>query len=309
MNPRIGVALHEIGAPAQLAAIELADRLGVPAAWLTTGGVGPDAMSIFAAAAVRTERITLGTAIIPTYPRHPLALVQSAIAVASLAPGRLRLGVGPSHRPGIESMFGIPFDRPLGHLREYVTILKAALQRGPFAHEGDHFHVKGEVPQPPNVPILMSALRRASWRLAGEISDGGLAWICPLPYLRDKAKPAVLEGAQGKKPPPLIAHCFAAVHEDRAAVRTAARERLAMYLRAPFYQLMFAEAGFPEASQGELSDRIVDAVVISGTETEVAAGLRNYLVQGMDELIASTLIVGDDRKSSLERTLRLVASL
>ena len=158
----IGVALHEVGALDQLAAIERAERLGVPAAWLTTGGVGPDAMTIFAAAAVRTERIQLGTAIVPTWPRHPLALVQQALVVAALAPGRFRLGVGPSHRANIEGMYGIPFERPLEHLREYVAILKAALQRGKFDFEGAHFRVRGEVPRPPDVPVMISALRPAS---------------------------------------------------------------------------------------------------------------------------------------------------
>ena len=307
----IGVAPHESGPVEQLAAIELADRLGVPAAWLTTGGVGGDAMATFAAAAVKTERILLGTAIVPTWPRHPLALVQQTLVVAALAPGRFRLGVGPSHRAAIEGVYGIPFERPLEHLREYVAILKAALQRGKFDFEGVHFRVRGEVPRPPNVPVMVSALRPASFRLAGQISDGALAWICPLPYLSDQALPALREGAAaaGRPAPPLVAHCFVAVHDDPAAVRAAASDRLATYLRAPFYQEMFAAAGFPEARRGELTDRIVDAVVVGGDEAAVAARLRAYGQAGMGELIASLLIVGDDRRASMERTMRLVASL
>jgi len=307
----IGVALHEFGAVDQLAAIELADRLGVPAAWLTTGGVGPDAMAILAAAAVRTSRVQLGTAIVPTWPRHPLALVQQTLVVASLAPGRFRLGVGPSHRAGIERMYGIPFERPLQHLREYVAILKGALQIGRFDFEGERFRVKGELPRPPNVPVMISALRPGSFRLAGEISDGALAWICPLPYLRDRALPALREGASAasRPAPPLVAHCFVAVHDDPAAIRAAAHDRLATYLRAPFYQEMFVAAGHPDARKGELTDPIVDAVVVGGDEATVAAGLRGYLAAGMDELIASVLVVGADRLASLERTMRLVASL
>jgi F420-dependent oxidoreductase-like protein len=307
----IGVALHEFGPVDQLAAIELADRLGVPAAWLTTGGVGPDAMAIFAAAAVRTDRIRLGTAIVPTFPRHPLALVQQALVVAALAPGRFRLGVGPSHRSGIEGMYGIPFERPLEHLREYVAILKGALQHGSFDFEGAHFRVKGEVPRPPDVPVMISALRPGSYRLAGEISDGALAWICPLPYLRDRAMPALREGAAaaGRPAPPLVAHCFVAVHDDRAAVRASAYDRLGSFLRAPFYQEMLAAAGLPEARGGALTDSIVDAILVAGDEAAVAAGLRAYGEAGMDELIASVLVVGDDRRASLERTLRLVATL
>src|SRR5438067_526275 len=82
-----------------------------------------------------------------------------------------------------------------------------------------------EVPEPPNVPVMLSALRPGSFRLAGEISDGALAWICPLPYLRDQAKAALYEGAAaaGRPAPPLVGHCFVVVHEDREAVRAEGR--------------------------------------------------------------------------------------
>ena len=311
---KIGAALHEIGAANQLAALELADQLGVRTAWLTTGGAGPDAMAIFAAAALRTQRITLGTAIIPIFPRHPLNLVQQAIVIASLAPGRLRLGVGPSHRPSVEGSFGIPMERPLEYLREYATILRAALHDGKVSFEGKRLTARAEIPLPsgaPEVPVLVSALRPASYRLAGEVSDGALAWVSPLPYLKEKALPALRAGARkaGRERPPLIAHCFAAVHEDSAAVRTTARERLAIYARLPFYQEMFALAGYPEAREGTFSDAMLDAVVHHGDEATVAASLRNYLDEGMDELIVSTLVIGDDRRASLERTLGLLATL
>jgi F420-dependent oxidoreductase-like protein len=311
---KIGAALHEIGAANQLAAIELADRLGVSTAWLTTGGAGPDAIAIFAAAAVRTSRIGLGTAIIPVYPRHPLNLAQQATVIASLAPGRLRLGVGPSHRPSVEGNFGYSMDRPLEYLREYVTVLRAALREGNVAFEGKQLTARADVPLPPGapeVPILTSALRPASSRLAGEVSDGALAWVSPLPYLKETALPALRRGAKqaGRARPPLIAHCFAVVNEDAAAVRATARERLAVYARLPFYQEMFALAGFPEARQGSFSDAMLDAVVHHGDEATVAAALNRYLADGMDELIVSTLVIGQDRRASLDRTLTLLATL
>ena len=311
MGEQIGVALHEPGLADQLAAIELAEEAGLSQVWLTTGGVGPDAMTLFAAAAVRTRRIRLGTAIIPAFGRHPLTLVQQAVVVAALAPGRLRLGVGPSHQPVVEGIYGIPFQRPLEYMREYIHVLRAALQQGRFDFEGRRFRVHGALPSPPNVPVLLSALRPASYRLAGEVSDGALAWVCPLPYLRDEARPALAQGAAAaRRPsPPLIAHCFAAWHEDAAAVRVAARDRLAIYARLPFYQEMFVRAGFPEARQGVMSDAMLDAVVVHGDEGAIATRLRAYLEAGMDELIVSTLVLGRDRRAGLERTLRALASV
>ncbi len=310
VSGKIGAALHEIGAAGQLAAIELAERMGVATAWLTTGGVGPDAMGIFAAAAARTSRIGLGTAIIPMFPRHPLALVQQTLVITSLAPGRFRLGVGSSHQPSVEGQFGIPFTRPLEYLEEYVTVLRGALQDGKVDLDGKRLRAHAEVPAPPNVPVLISALRPGSYRLAGRISDGALAWVSPLPYLSDQALSALREGAAGRdQAPPLVAHCFAAVHEDAAAVRAAARDRLAIYARLPFYQEMFALAGFPEARQGTFSDAMLDAVVVHGDEATVAAGLRAYLDAGMGEVIASVLVLGDDRSASMERTLSLLGTL
>jgi alkanesulfonate monooxygenase SsuD/methylene tetrahydromethanopterin reductase-like flavin-dependent oxidoreductase (luciferase family) len=177
---------------------------------------------------------------------------------------------------------------------------------------GMRLHARGELPAPPpGVPVLISALRPASYRLAGQIADGALAWVSPLPYLRDAALPALRDGARatGRAAPPLISHCFVAVHDDAAAVRAASRQRLGIYARLPFYQEMFARAGFPEAKQGTMSDAMLDAIVIHGDEAAVAAGLREHLAAGMGEVIASVLIAGTNRRASLERTLRLLATL
>src|SRR4030095_2223662 len=100
---RVGVAVGGEKVNDVLAAIERAEQLGIQAAWMTTGGARPDSLTTFAAAAVRTQRIKLGTSIVPTFPRHPLVMVQQTQVIAQLAPGRFRLGVGPSHRPTIEA--------------------------------------------------------------------------------------------------------------------------------------------------------------------------------------------------------------
>src|ERR1051325_9248718 len=112
----LGVAIRGDTSPEVPTRIDRAEQLRLHAAWMTTGGARLDSMTLFAAAALRTQRIKLGTSIVPTFPRHPLVMVQQAQVVAQLAPGRFRLGVGPSHRPTIEAM-GLPFASPLGHLR------------------------------------------------------------------------------------------------------------------------------------------------------------------------------------------------
>ena len=126
------------------AKIQRAEELGIHAAWMTTGGASLDSLTCFAASAAGTSTIKLGTSIIPTYPRHPLVAVQQAQVVAQLAPGRLRLGVGPSHRPMMESM-GIDFHAPLAHLREYLRILKALLQTGSVDFDGENYSAHASI--------------------------------------------------------------------------------------------------------------------------------------------------------------------
>jgi len=98
---RVGLAVFGSDALAVVSAIIAAEDAGIKQVWMTQGTPAPDTLSIYAAALVQTTDIRVGTAIVPTYPRHPLALAQQALALGDLAPGRLRLGVGPSHRPTI----------------------------------------------------------------------------------------------------------------------------------------------------------------------------------------------------------------
>ncbi|HEX2279590.1 MAG TPA: LLM class flavin-dependent oxidoreductase [Candidatus Tectomicrobia bacterium] len=314
----IGVAMSAFGAtgsapdgPAILANIEHAEQLGIPAAWLTTGGTGLDALTLFAAAAVRTSQIRLGTSIVPTFPRHPLVAVQQVQVLAQLAPGRFRLGLGPSHRPTMESTFGFDFRAPLGHLREYVQIVKTLLSQGSVDFDGEYYHAHGQIRTPVDVPVMASALQRRSFEFCGEATDGAISWVCPGVYLRDVALPAMRAGAEkvGRPVPPLLAHAPVCVHDKPDEVRAAAQQQLANYVRLPFYIRMFTAAGFPEAAAGSWSDAMIEAVVFSGDESRVADRLHGMFALGATEILVSPLVAGSDRAASVERTLRLVAEV
>ena len=307
---RIGVAVHERAVPETLAVIRRADELGVEAAWLITAGTGPDGLTTLAAAAVQTQRILLGTAITPTFPRHPLVAAQQAIVVGQLAPGRFRLGLGPSHKPTIEGVFGLPFEKPLEHLTEYTTIVRQALQgSGKIDFDGKRFHAHGQVTNPPDVPVLISALRGSSYELAGEIADGAISWITPAPFLRDVARPAFDAGTtkrvDGRKPI-LVGQVFAVVTDNSAEALSTARGRLAAYARLPFYQEMFVAAGYPEARQGAMSDAMLGAIFIHGDEATVRTGIEQFLAHGLDEIIVSLMPLDSDRAGTTERTLRVL---
>lgn len=289
-----------------------AEQMGIPAVWLTTGGVAPDGLTVLAAAAVRTERILMGTAIVPSFPRHPIVMVQQSLAIAALAPGRFRLGVGPSHKPGMEGMYGIAFKKPLSHLRAYLTVLKGLLQEGTIDMEEAgitaHARLMGD---PPRVPVMASALQRRSFELCGELADGAITWITPASFVRDTALPALQSAAAqtGRPVPPLVMHVPVCVHENVAEVREAVRRQFGGYLRTISYPAMLASSGYPEAKQGEWSDAMIDAVVAHGSESAVGETLRSLLDMGVGEIIAAPVAAGENAGASIDRALRLVADL
>ncbi len=307
---KIGVAVRGPDSTAVLAAIERAEKLGIQAAWLTTGGAGLDAITLFASAAVRTERILLGTSVAPIFPRHPIVMVQQAQVIAQLAPGRFRLGVGPSHRPWMRDNFGIDLDAPLSHLSEYLHILKALLQGGSVDFDGRYYSAHARIAAPVDVPVMASALQPKSFELCGAESDGAISWVCPPVYLRDMALPAMKAGAEraDRPVPPLIAHVPVCVHENFDEVRTAIGEQVTSP-RQPFFQRMFATAGFPEASSGTWSDAMIDATAFVGSESQVAEKIEGLFALGATEVLASPIAARSDRAASLERTLQLLGQL
>ncbi len=295
--------------PETVAMIRRADQAGVPSVWLTAGGLGADSLTTLAVAGTQTQQIQLGTSIVVTFSRHPVAMIQQAVAVAQVAPGRFRLGIGPSHRPTIEGTYGLPFTRPLEQVREYATILKQAFRDGQVNFDGQRYKVHAQVPNPPAVPLYLAALRPPAHELAGEIADGSISWVTPASYLRDVAKPALLRGAAKRSDgvtPRLVAQVFGLVSADEAAVRQLGRERLAGYTRLPFYQAMFAGAGYPDARDGVVSDALLEELVLYGDEQKVSQGIRRFREAGVDELIVSLLPAGSNLEASLDRTFKLL---
>ena len=307
---RVGLAVYGTDAAAAVSTIVATEAAGVRQVWMTQGTPAPDTLTIFAAALVQTTSVRLGTSIVPTYPRHPLALAQQALALGDLAPGRLRLGIGPSHRPTIEGVYGIPMTAPLDNLREYVAVLRAALWEDKVDYQGRYYKVRTSMPRTPRTPILISALRERAFHLAGEVSDGAISWVCPVPYLLERALPALRAGAaqSGRAVPPLVAHIPVALNQDRQAVLAAARRQLGRYGRLPFYASMFADAGFPVSPNGTMSDALIDNLVVSGDEAAVKGRLVELLGMGLDELLVMQVPV-TDAEGEMQQLMRLIGQM
>jgi F420-dependent oxidoreductase-like protein len=287
LRERVGLVISTSSVSEAIQAIVEAEHAGVRQLWTTQGPTMIDMLTVFAIAATRTSTIRMGTSILPTYPRHPLAVVAQVSVINELAPGRFRLGIGASHRPTIEGVYGIKMTAPLAHTGEYISVLRAALWEGKVDYHGRFYDVTANLPGAIRIPILVSTLGEGAFQLAGELADGALSWNCPVPYLLQRALPALQEGAKkAQRPaPPLVAHIPVALDTDRQAVLSAARKRLGMYGRLPFYRHMFAEAGYPFSEDGDLPDALIDNLVVSGDEQTIAARLGDLLSNGLDELL------------------------
>ncbi len=306
----IGIAIPAPDAQSVIASVVEAERVGVKAAWLTSGGDAGDALTTLAVAAAQTESIKLGTSIMQTWSRHPITAARQAQTIDAVAPGRLRLGVGPGHLQAMQETFGVGFEAPLGHLTEYVRVLKGLLEMGEIDFQGEQIVAKATLPAPTQVAVMASALRPRSFEMCGAEGIGAISWVCPHTYVRDTALPAMsaaAEGAGGEKPP-LVVHAAVCVTDDVAGARDAVREQLGYFPYIPFYARMFAASGFPGSEESGWTDEMVDSVLLAGDEETVALRVREMQEWGADEVLASVVTVGDDAESRM-RTMRLLAEV
>lgn len=172
LRERVGLNVDGTNSADAVNTIITAEDAGVLQIWMSQPPNLPDVLTTFAAAASKTSSVNLGTSIVPTYPRHPLVLTQQALALHDIAPGRLRIGIGPSHRFIIETMYGLQQSNPLAHLREYVEVLRTVLWDGRVNHHGDFYNVEAELARSAQIPLLISTLGKMAFHLAGQISDG-----------------------------------------------------------------------------------------------------------------------------------------
>jgi alkanesulfonate monooxygenase SsuD/methylene tetrahydromethanopterin reductase-like flavin-dependent oxidoreductase (luciferase family) len=319
LRERVGLVVDGINAAAAVTTITTAEAAGVRQIWMTQSPFSPDTTTIFASAAAKTSAVRLGTAIIPIYLRHPLALAQQALAIDDIAPGRFRLGIGPSHRPLIEGVYGLSQTSPLPYLREYLQVLRAALWEGKVDHHGRFFNVVAEMSRTARIPLLISTLGEKAFLLAGEISDGALSWLCPVEYLLKTGLPALRKSAptasssSGRSEPPLVAHILVALSQDGPLILEKGRQMLGYYTKLPFYAKMFSDAGFPITTHdGDdetiVPDALVSSLVISGSESTIVARFKELLDRGLGELMVTIVPIADARDEQ-SRLMHLIGRL
>jgi 5,10-methylenetetrahydromethanopterin reductase len=253
---------------------------------------GHDALTALAVVGREVPRIELGTSVVPTYPRHPMMLAQQALTVNSVVGGRLCLGIGLSHQIVIESMMGMSFEKPVRHMREYLTVLGAMSRGEPVSHHGEAYNVNAAVSVPGSMPfpIVVAALGPQMLKVTGELADGTLTWCTGPDTLASHTVPTINAAAEaaGRPAPRVIAALPVCVTDDVAAARERAAQVFAVYGQLPSYRAMLDREGAGGAedvaivgSASEVADRIgalagigvtdFAAVGFGGDPDEVAA--------------------------------------
>ncbi len=281
--------------------VRLAESLGYDSVWVTQIA-SREPLQVLNHYAHATSRIGLGTGVVPFMLRHPALLGMEAATLDEVSGGRLRLGIGVSHKITMEGWYGLTLDDPVGRISEATRILRQVFEKDGGDFEGrhyvSHFGFLGYGARK-DLPILWAAMGPRMLRAAAELADGIVLWMCSPRHIRETIRPA-LDAAlaeQGRSPDSfeVVAAVPAAVTDDLDAARDAFRSQAFPYLNLPFYRKEIA-AVHPEALAGfdqkmaagdmsgalaALDQRFVDEYAGIGTADAVRAKVEEYRAAGV----------------------------
>lgn len=291
---RIGVFVQEPTVDLAVERIRQAHQIGFARAWMPQV-FGVDALTALSVAAREVPSIGLGTSVVPTYTRHPIALATQARTVSQISGGRFTLGVGLSHRALIEKMLGMKWGE-VQHLREYLEILIPLLNGERADFSGEMLTARNfalDIPADP-VPVVVAALGPRLLNLAGRLADGTTTWMTGLETLRDHIVPSIRAGAEdaGRVEPEVIAALPVAVTSNPGMARAAAAKEFAIYGRLPSYRAMLKREAVSSPED----------IAIIGDEAAVTAQIQRLGEIGVSEFVVVPYF-------ERERTLELVSSL
>ncbi|WP_198663788.1 TIGR03564 family F420-dependent LLM class oxidoreductase [Jiangella endophytica] len=300
-NLRVGVWIDDDGV--SVAAVAERARAAVAAGYETVWlgeRSGWDPLTLLTAIGPAVPGVRLGTAVVRTHPRHPLALAAQAVTAQAAVGGRLVLGVGPSHAPIVEGQYGLSYDRPARHTREYLTALGPLLRGEPVTYSGDLVTVNGQVTaagaEPP--PVLLAALGPAMLRVAAELADGVVTtWAGPR-SIGEHVVPTLTaasdDAGRGTRPDVVAGVCVA-VTDDPDGARDWVQRHFGIAGELPSYRTQLDREGVRTPAE----------TVIAGDEEAVHRAFRALADAGVDEL--QVLPVGPDKDQT--RTLEVAARL
>jgi F420-dependent oxidoreductase-like protein len=307
IGPEKGRYRHKV---AQLVAdAEAAERDGFTSIWIPQIPGDFDALTAITLMGRATERIELGTAVLPIQTRHPIAMAQEVLSVQAVCEGRFTLGLGTSHHWVIEGMLGLPYERPARQMRNYLEVLNAALGGpGSVDVENDQYRVHSPMDVTdvrPN-PVLLAALGPVMLRLAGEHASGTILWMADERAVAEHVVPRIGKAAAeaGRPTPRVIAGIPVALcpNDEVDDARARANRVLGHAEFCPNYQRLL--------DRGDATD--VGDILAAGNESAVVGRLRAFRDAGVTDLAVRVLALGPDREARLEsrnRTQAFLASL
>ncbi len=275
---------------------------GYESYWLAdhpTGGF--DALTALAVAGQGIHKMELGTAVIPTFPRHPMALAAQTLTVAQSLEVPFCLGIGLSHETMMADL-GIPFDKPIRHMREYLSILVPLLSSGEVDFEGELLSCKAQIfkREMPEISVVVAALGPQALKVAGELSAGTtLAWVGPK-TIREHIVPTIAEAASnaGRPAPRVIATLPVCVTTQGKARRESISRNFASYAGLPSYQAMFEREG--ANGPGD--------VALVGTRDEVTEAVAIMAQAGATDFAATVYAENPEEKAATFEFLGKIAS-
>lgn len=248
---KIGLMLGATGGDTTLddviGMVKTAETAGIQSAWMANI-FSYDAISTLALAGRETQSIELGTAVTPTYPRHPTALAQQALTTAAASGGRFTLGIGLSHQLVIENMLGFSYDKPARHMREYLNVLMPLVRGETCNYTGEQYRVANvalQIPGSEGMPVVVAALGPAMLKVAGELADGTNTWMVGPKTMEQHIIPSLRSAATAVgRPDPRIIGGFPVILTNKPdAARETIAKQLVMYGQLPSYRAMLDREG------------------------------------------------------------------
>ena len=268
--------------------------------WLAQTGL-IDALTVFTSIGGSLPSLELGTAVIPTYPRHPSMLAGQALTTQAVMGDRsLVLGIGLSHQPVVEGMLGMSFDKPIRHLIDYLSILNPLLEEGSSDYSGEAFTTYMNTSRPGNAPsVMVAALGEQALRVAGHRSDGTILWMTGPKTIASHIAPTINAAAAeaGRPSPRIVCSLPICVTDNEDEARSDLSKMFAMYGQLPSYRAMLDREGVDQPGE----------VAIVGNEEEVSSQLDGLRDAGTTDF--SALEIGRNPDESARTHALLLSRL
>lgn len=280
---------------------EWADYEGFDDVWFADGG-SIDSLTLAAAVAQRTERVRIGTAVIPVYTRTPAVLAATAATLSHLAPGRFVLGLGASSHAMIEGWHGLSFEKPRTRVRETAQLVRSMLAGERSDFQGETLRSRGYtlgLPPKGEVPIHLAALRPRMLEMAGELGDGVVVNLFPaeaLPRMLEHVDAGARRAGESLADREIVCRHQVVVTANKDEARATFRKHFAPYYATPVYNRFLAwcgyegvadtiEAGWREKDRdkttGALTDELIDRIAIIGSAAECQERVRELARGGI----------------------------